>query len=316
MNPDETHVAQIFFPHTEKRTQDVLAAGNRFAYYTTAEVATKLIRDQKIWMRSVTTMNDYMEVEHGSQCVSNAWKTAPGIAFKGAIDLCFPGLGKELEDDFNGWHPHIRRNTFITCVSEHLAAEDEIGRLSMWRAYGGSSGVALVINGAVMFGESDALGAYASPVAYMSSPQFAEYFSTVTANIKREVDYVQSLGREKVKDLVFTLLRFAVLCTKHPGFHEEREWRVIASPLMYSSPLLHNEIEIIHGTPQAVLKIDLQNHPEHDLVGLALPELLNRIIIGPCQFPEVLVTAFTRLLENAGVHDAAAKVFVSDIPLR
>lgn len=316
MNPDETRVRQIFFPHTEKKTRELLAADCRFAYYTTAEVAAKLIGDRKIWMRSVTTMNDYLEVEHGSQCLSNAWNWAPGTAFKEAINLCFPGLGKELEDDFNGWHPHIRRDTFIMCVSEHLATEDKFGRLSMWRAYGGSSGVALVINGAVLFGESDALGAYASPVAYMSSPQFAEHFSMVTTNIRREVDYVQSLGREKVKDLVFTLLRFAVLCTKHPGFHEEREWRVIASPLMYPSPLLHNEIEIIRGTPQAVLKIDLQNHPELDLVGLALPELLNRIIIGPCQYPEVLVTAFIRLLENADVPDAANKVFVSDIPLR
>src|ERR1700726_1359134 len=26
---------------------------------------------------------------------------------------------------------------------------------------------------------------------------------------------------------MFAALRYAVLCTKHPGFHEEREWRLI-----------------------------------------------------------------------------------------
>ena len=42
----------------------------------------------------------------------------------------------------------------------------------------------------------------------------------------------QSLGRETVSASAFNMLRFAVLCTKHPGFLEEREWRIIASPRM------------------------------------------------------------------------------------
>jgi len=52
------------------------------------------------------------------------------------------------------------------------------------------------------------------------------------------------------------------------------------------------------------------------LVGLALPDLLNRIIIGPCEFPQVILTAFHRLLDDAGVPDPGKKIVVSDIPLR
>jgi len=186
----------------------------------------------------------------------------------------------------------------------------------MWRAYGGQAGVALVLNGAVMFVESDALGAYSSPVAYLNPDAFAADFAKIARNIEGDAEYVRSLGRQTVTHIAFNVLRFAVLCTKHPGFHEEREWRVIASPKMYPSKLLVPEIEVVRGTPQTVLKIDLQNHPDQGLVGLALPELLNRIIIGPCEFPQVVLGAFHQLLAEAGVPEPGKKVVVSDIPIR
>jgi Protein of unknown function (DUF2971) len=221
-----------------------------------------------------------------------------------------------LEDYFNAWLPGIRRDTYMTCVSEHLPEEDNHGRLSMWRAYGGPTGVALVLNSGVMFSESHALGAYASPVASLGPDAFAVEVMQVARNIEEEAKYIRSLYREAVRTIAFDMLRFAVLCTKHPGFHEEREWRVVASPAMHPSPLLVPSVEVVRGTPQTVLKIDLQNHPDQGLVGLALPELLNRIIIGPCEFPQVILSAFHRLLEEAGVPEPGGKVVVSAIPLR
>ena len=65
-----------------------------------------------------------------------------------------------------------------------------------------------------------------------------------------------------------------------------------------------------------MLKLDLQNHPDQGLVGLALPELLSRIIIGPCEFPQVILGAFRKLLAEAGVPEPEGKIVVSDIPLR
>ena len=62
----------------------------------------------------------------------------------------------------------------------------------------------------------------------------------------------------------------------------------MASPAMYPSQLLTASVEVVRSIPQTVLKIDLQNHPDKGLTGLALPELLNRIIIGPCEFPPLV----------------------------
>jgi hypothetical protein len=42
---------------------------------------------------------------------------------------------------------------------------------------------------------------------------------------------------------------------------------------------------------------------------------LDRIIIGPTEFPHVSFKAFVDVLEELGVVDASKKVVVSDIPL-
>ena len=180
----------------------------------------------------------------------------------------------------------------------------------MWRAYGGQAGVALVLNGGVMFRESHVLAAYSSPVAYLTPDAFAAEFARIAEAMIAEADYIRTLDRETIKNHAFNMLRFAVLCTKHPGFHEEREWRVVASPAMYPSELLSSSVEVVRGIPQTVLKINLQNHPDQGLTGLALPELLSRIIIGPCEFPLVVLKAFRQLLTAAGVPEPESKIFV------
>lgn len=293
-----------------------MAAGSRFVYYTTAETATNILKNRQVWLRSTTAMNDYMEVEHGFECLNAAYMGEAGQSFNRALDGCFPGLAEELRDFFNAWLPGIREETYLICVSEHLAEEDRHGRLSMWRGYGGDTGIAIVLNGDVILRESHAVGAYSSPVAYLTPAGFAEELQKVAENISVDAEYMKTLDRETVKNYAFNMLRFAVLCTKHPGFHEEREWRIVACPVMHPSELLALHVEVVRGTPQTVLKLNLEDHPDHGVAGLALPQLLDRIIIGPCELPVLALKAFRQLLTEAGVPTAEEKVFVSDIPLR
>jgi hypothetical protein len=314
--PDEAQIERVFFPFMEQKKRAVVAAGGRFVYYTTAETATKILKSKQFWMRNTTVMNDYMEVDHGFNCLHPAYNGPLGARFRAALDGCFPGVEGALLQHFNGWLATIRSDTYLTCLSEHDDTEDENGRLSMWRAYGGRAGVALVINGAVMSISGDPLGAYGSPVAYLDQKGFEAQFLAVVENIEREGEFVRSLGREKLRDIAFNMLRFAVLCTKHPGFHEEREWRVMASPTMYPSELMERTVEVVRGITQPVLRLPLRNRPEHSLVGLAPSEVLNRIIIGPCEFPQVMLAGFRQLLAEAQVAEPEKKVAVSGIPLR
>lgn len=293
-----------------------MEAGCRFAYYTTAETATKILQSKQIWLRNTAVMNDYSEVQYGFRCLKEAYDTEPGESFRTALDTCFQGLAHEVTHLFESWLPIIFENTYVTCVSRHLPTENQHGRLSMWRAYGCGTGIALIINGAVMFGNTQILQVFSSPVLYRSPETVVEQLNQISNNISNDVEFLRDVGRENVKSAVFNMFLFGILCTKHQGFREEQEWRAIASPQIYKTPHCTSSIEIIHGTPQRVLKLDLKNHAEQGLVGLAIPELIDRIIVGPCQFPAIIRSAFIELLQEAGVPDADKKIVVSDTPLR
>lgn len=313
---DTTKIEEIFFPYTSKKSAEIKSANRRFAYYTNAETAYRIISNSQIWMRSTATMNDILEVEHGFDCLNAAYKSNEGSAFRSAIDAIFPNLTEEVLTHFNGWLPHIRNDTYIACFSEHLDTEDSNGRLSMWRAYGGNSGIAIVIKGDVFFLDNDSIGVYASPVAYWDTPQIEEEFSRIANLIHENRAFVSTIQRDHAKSIIFNMLRFAMLCTKHPGFSEEREWRAITSPLLDESVLRTQSIEVVRGTPQVVQKFHFKNIPDQEINGLALTQVIDRVIIGPCEFPHVIWKALYQTLKNAGFSNPESIIHVSDIPLR
>jgi hypothetical protein len=313
---DVSDLSAMCFPYITERAKKVKESGGRFVYYTTAEVATHILEFSEMWMRNALLMNDFGEVRYGFNCLSYALNGRCGELLAEALNSPFPGLYEEVKAMLGDHSFIIGAETYMTCLSEHLPEEDQRGRLSMWRAYGGTTGVAIVMNGDVMFSSSDALRAYSSPVFYGDPAAFADEFMKTARNLQQNPQLLASVGREGLKSIVFEILRFAVLCTKHPGFHEEREWRVIASPRLNPSTRLIQSVQLVRGVPQIVLKIKLENVPEEGLVGLSPPELLNRIIIGPCEFPIPIYQAFYELLTRLGVPEPQNRLLVSDIPLR
>jgi hypothetical protein len=315
VNEQEFRTFGIFYPYSMERTLEAVRKNQRFVYYTSADTAMRIIRSQEIWMRKSHLMNDYREIEHGFDCLNRAYgKYRDRMA--SVLDDLFPGFCERLETQFNNWLPHFRTDTYITCISEHDPLEDQHGRLSMWRAYGGGAGVAIVVNGGPLARPTQALKAYTSPVAYCSDKDVEREFLRLIKNIEDNVEFVKSLGEDLTQNHMFSALRYAVLCTKHPGFHEEREWRVIYSPTFQKSSRIVSAIESVDGTPQSICKIPLKDVPDEGLYGLELPKLIDRIIVGPSKYPFGIYEAFAALLNEAGMLDAANKVIVSDVPLR
>lgn len=311
----EERLNRIFFPHVIQKRHEVSTQKLRFAYYTTAETATSILRNREIWMRNTAVMNDYSEVEHGLECFKAAYESAPAHNFKKLLDNWFPDLADKVKCDLDEWEQGIRQDSYLTCLSEHLDKENHHGRLSMWRAYGGETGVALILNNRAMLSASHALNVYSSPVAYLSVDEFQVKFAEILRNVEEESAFIKALGWEKVKATILKMFIFTVLCTKHPGFLEEREWRVIATELSPPTSNVTRAVEVVRGIPQMVRKFSLQRYPDHAL-DLAIPELLDRIIIGPCAFPQIVRGAFLKLLQDAGVSQPEKMVIVSGIPLR
>ncbi len=315
---DQRKLGQIFFPDGYERQEIIKSKKKRFVHYTNAEAAMSIIRNKEVWMREPSCMNDFSEIRYGFDRIIEAYspRNECGIKFQAALNSLFDGVSKELEDCFNSWWPHLEKDTYIACFSEHEDNEDITGRLSMWRAYCETTGAAVVMNSFPFFSESVALKAYTSPVAYLSDREFQEKFNLITDNILANADFLKTQTRDVILGTVFEMLKFAAVSTKHPGFKEEKEWRVLYFPTYQASSHLKSEIKVIKGDPQTIYKIPLKDIPSEGLTGIEIPSLINRIIIGPTQYPLAMWKAFVTLLSEAGVENAASKVFTSDIPLR
>jgi hypothetical protein len=316
ISPEQDRFARIFFPHAYQQHARVLKDGTRFVHYTNANAAMGILQSKTIWMRNSSCMNDVSEVRYG---LERLWKTyrdtEAGKQFRQVLNGIYSGFSDEIEKRFNDWTPQFLTSTYLTCLSEHQDDEDEHGRLSMWRAYGETTRVALVIKSSVLLNPADGLGAYSSPVAYLNDRQFEERFAEIAHNISSEAEFLRGQERENIVNRIFHMLRFATLSTKHPGFAEEREWRVLYGPMLEESPYITHEIIALNGVPQLVYKLPLENIDKVGLVA-AIPAILDRIIIGPTQFPVALGWAFQQLLADAGVTDADKRISLSRIPLR
>lgn len=314
-NPDHVESNKIFKPFAWKKFVNSYSVNQRFVHYTSAHTAMLMCENKEIWLRKSNVMNDFMEIEYGFDCLNNALvKNSESIKylFKDISD----GSLEKITEWYNGWLPHFRNDTYIFCLSEHYENEDKTGRLSMWRAYGGDAGVAVVLSPTAILSPSDALGAYSSPVAYLGREEFSLELMSVIENIKSKKDYIKAQDSEYFYNNICDVFRDATLCTKHPGFREEAEWRIIYSPSFNSSPRITKEVKSINGVVQPICRIPLIDIPDEGLVGLSIPDLIDRIIVGPSEHPEVMAEAFIELLTAAGVENAQSKVITSDIPLR
>jgi hypothetical protein len=222
-------------------------------------------------MRHAIAMNDYSEIQHGEACLHYAWNGDHGTKLKLIADSIFPGTADYIVSVHDQMQSLIRNNTYRMCVSEHEQSEDLMGRLSMWRAYGGDNGVALVTDSKGVFGLTNDLKAYPGPVAYFSREKFAEQFGTVVSALDIERESLRACGRDFVANRILAAFRFATLSTKNPGFLEEEEWRVIYMPDVERSDKIVKAAEIVGGIAQTVYKLPLR-----DL------SWLERAIIGAC----------------------------------
>lgn len=307
---------EIIFARVKAARDAVQENGQRFVHYTRAETAVSIIQNRKVWMRNALVMNDFQEIAYGQMAFTHAWNSDQGDKLRSALTLIDSTIVEQFAMQADAVVIGLRHSTFLTSLSEHDPTEDRHGRLSMWRAYGGENGVAIVLKNAPFVAISDALGAYSAPVLYGTPADIVSELARIAEGIATAADTLRSLPVQEWVRLLLQMYRLVLLTTKHPGFREEREWRVVHSPLWNPSSVLEETRVVVGGVYQRVFTIPLVSDPTRGLTSASVPDILDRIILGPTRYPHVAYDAFVRLLLEAGVVDAADRVVVSDIPLR
>ena len=113
ITPDQIRLAGIFLPYAVERQNIVQSNGIRFVHYTRADAAMNILKTKTVWMRKTSCMNDFMEVEHGLECLAEAYRGEAGNRLKTALNDIFDGVSDEIEKLFNSWQPHFRTDTYI-----------------------------------------------------------------------------------------------------------------------------------------------------------------------------------------------------------
>jgi len=314
----------IFAPLASQKRDEwfdqTVPSSARFAHYTSAEAAIKIIEQKRVWLRNTTCMVDYREVQHGYNILRKAFGDADNLkSFIGEVEKIAPGVATQAISNFDGWWQSgaLLFNTFITSVSEHDLQEDSHGRLSMWRAFGANSTrVAIVLKIPKTSDSGDALKLVFSPVLYLKDEDSSQIIPQVIQNVKSNSEFLKSVPYTLIQNWIFSMLVLGATCVKHEGFREEREWRVVDCPQFWPSPFVESSTETVRGVPQIVRKIPLDSAKYPELSDYEFGKIFERLIIGPSLYPVAMRDAFLDALTKAGVPDARNKIFISGIPIR
>ncbi|MGO6781513.1 DUF2971 domain-containing protein [Rhizobium ruizarguesonis] len=292
-------------------------------HYTTAENALNILKGE-VWLRNTRVMNDVAEVQYGASLIERAIEPGSSSEVEPALrrlgnllDRAHPGLSDEVYANFrrNLWN--LVHRTYVTCLSVHHPEKEENGRLSMWRAYTGNyAGVALVLNPAPFTQMIEDPSFFSVPVSYATEQELQQKLIKASVDVEQSLSLVAEQPRYLIAWYFGTLLRKIATASKHHGFREEEEWRVMHTRYVDPPDGLRYELATVRGIPQLITKLSIRADGPFAEKGITIPNLVRQVIIGPTNYPYVVAEAVQAAMETAGIVDAASKIHISQIPLR
>jgi len=292
-----------------------------FVHYTSAASALDIIREKRVVMRNALHVTDYREVTDGFKVMADlvSDKNERWVDFLNCIEDVLPGIMDRVMSIYDAHS--INDKVYLLSVLEHDESENELGRLSMWRAFSAQSEpVALVLKIPALSAVSQALGISFNPVLYAEKGQQYLAIDEVIKNVKNHRSFLKKLNPDLVATTIVSMLLVNIVCVKHKGFQDEREWRCIYLPEYVtseaSSRLIEFGVEEFDGLPQNIYKIPLTSAVDPVLSDIDFCKIFDGLIIGPSEFSDGLYKSFCQELKEIGVLEAESKVRVSDIPVR
>lgn len=316
-------LSRVFFPSARRRMENLQNDSDlKLAHYTSASAGLSILQHKQLWMRNVLYMNDYSEVNYPYQLFKNFFNSESLLRkrFHDALQIAgvdYDSFFIRHLDDLAGFN---RFQLFVTCFSEHSIKSDANGKLSMWRGYGKDGGVAFVLKKEIFCSDFSALEpVYTTPVEYLDEEGFknklVEFITSIELFKCELAEAIQSgkVSKDILETWISEVLIYALISIKHPGFREEKEWRVICP---YQNQKIQGEYRDVNGVPQIIKLIPLTTNKKSGNDGFSICEILDHILIGPSPYAFAEMQVFVRILAEYGVTDAADKVIISDIPYR
>lgn len=293
------------------------------AHYTSISNAESILRNREIWFSNPLYLNDSEELRFGLNQGHDL------ILFDEEIEkLLLAALGNQADLDnlrenfskiFKQYEEDFAIDTFVLSFCNHQT-EDSDGKLSMWRGYGANGNGACIVFDSAQLAEVDDSPLVFGRMHYASRDQrilqLREYLTVLCDELHRAPNGTDDIFLAAW--YYFERIKIFALFTKHAGFSEEEEWRLVYLPERDKDKLLTPFIDY-HITPNGIqpkLKFPIQPIAGVTPNNLNIEQLVSRIILGPTTSSYLAQTMFAKFLQKLKLGPFVSKVVASTIPFR
>lgn len=288
------------------------------AHYTSAQTLEAIFRGKQLWLSHPMLMNDLEELQWGIHAGIRVLSQHEGLMNACGATERFALLQKYLGEFVAADGVADAHSIFVACFCEHKQEEHD-GLLSMWRAYGANGGGAAIIFDTGKLNPQDDSPFILSSVKYGSASQREEWisrkFDEVAGFLAANPSHIDEELLSIVAYFLLARLKVFALTTKHQGFEEEREWRLIYLPERDDQQKYTQYIDYAVSPSGFQPKMKLPLTPEVSGM-IELQDLVTEIMLGPAHGSALSLTAVRRMLSLRGLDDLSARVRQSMTPFR
>jgi len=289
------------------------------AHYTTIETIEKIISSKELWFSNPLYMNDIEEVRFGLIEADTLIRSSSIISDAcGTPERTTTFLTAFADYSRNYIENHLA-DTYVFCLSEH-ERNDHDGLLSMWRGYGGNGNGAAIVIDTAKINNLPTSPLVLARVEYGTAQERRDWLVALI-NKFGAILVVENLPQEQLHVAACALLdrvKLFALFSKHEGFAEEREWRIVYMRDRDQTKVFDPMFGYLTGSRgiEAKLKFKIAHHPGATAEDLSLTKMVDRIILGPSISSPMAAATFKRMLSQHGETALASRVSASSIPFR
>jgi hypothetical protein len=289
------------------------------AHYTSVATLEQMMKNDEIWFSNPLYMNDLEELRFGMNEGAAAFRTSENLRKACADNECHAKLIYYFDYLFNEFDSKHAFDTYVMCLAQH-APDNNDGILSMWRGYGANgSGVAIVFDTAKAQ-ETGEFPLIVDKVHYASPDERRQWINDKVERIAQFVssNELDDTDLHAIAHYWIERLKLFALFTKHSGFREEGEWRIVYLSERDTNKKLKGMLGYAITGRGAEPKLKLKVKPLDGTAetALAFETLIDRIILGPSISTTLAAMAVGRILEMNGKSALMTKIVASTIPFR
>jgi hypothetical protein len=269
-------------------------------HYTTAAGLLGILESSTFWATDLRFLNDAQEAVYAHELLVDAVRFADNPALQ--VGHSLHHIAEEFGADFDRYKRLVAEELsslnfpiYVTCFCESGDL------LSQWRAYGSDHGYAIEVKrDALKTAVQQIAGSLLEGVGLTQVQYGSKAAADLVSAAMQDMSRDTNLGHVGVHAHLMALRLAARLAgVKHPGFQEEREWRLVAA-FEYG----FEEHAKFRSTPMAIVPY-IEVHVPKDAIAA--------IRVGPGRHVDIREAGVRRLLHKV---DCEASVVHSEVPLR